>query len=217
MEPRKSRRRGQSSSHQLSGNNNQTPSKCPMYVNYYNKWMLLTDNNSAFLDKLFKVREKVKSSCQPLEAITTPQTPNLPVVETYKSPQLTSKKTRNRKFSKPAQKRCKRDPAVVRAGMKHKRPNPVNPGIKSAWSATALLTIGSVYHSVTGAAPSNVIEEQHNTSNFKQVPVGMDVFCDMLYLILFNYKHSLIRTMSNMQGRCYAESNDTAMWTCLLS
>ena len=154
--------------------------------------MMLTDDNNVYLDKIFKVREKkVKSSRQPLEATSTPQTPNLPSIDTFKSPPLKTKKKRGRKFSNPSQKRCKKDPAVLRAGTRHTRPNASIGGIKSAWSATYLLTAGSVYHAVTGAEPSNVIEERSNTSNFKQVPVGKDVFCDnMLYLILFNYKHS---------------------------
>ena len=54
--------------------------------------MLLTDINNAFLNKIFKVREKVKSSSQPLESIATPQTPNLPVIETIKSTQLKNQK-----------------------------------------------------------------------------------------------------------------------------
>ena len=33
----------------------------------------------------------------------------------------------------------------------------LNPGIKSAWTSTTLLTIESVYHAVTDTTPSNVI------------------------------------------------------------
>ena len=55
--------------------------------------MMLTDDNNVYLDKIFKVREKkVKSSRQPLEATSTPQTPNLPSIDTFKSPPLKTKK-----------------------------------------------------------------------------------------------------------------------------
>ena len=151
----------------------------------------LTDNNSAFLNKIFKIREKIKSTSQPIEAISTPQTHNLPVVETNKTPQIKNKKKRISIFGKPAQKRYKRGPAVVRAGMRDARPYPVNPGIKSAWAATTMLTIGSVYHAVIGTTPSNVIKEHNIISNSEQIFVGRyDVFCDMLCLILLIYQQT---------------------------
>ena len=136
-----------------------------------NGYCMLTENHNAFLDKVFKVREKTKSLCQPLEALAAPQTPNLPILETHKSPKLTNKKKRSRKFSKPAQKRCKRSPAVVRAGGRS-GPAVVNSGIKSAWSATALLTISSVYNAAI-TPPVNLIQDQQHTSNLETLPGGM--------------------------------------------
>lgn len=146
---------------------------------------MLTDNHNAFLDKVFKVQERTKSSCQPIETLAAPQTPNLPLVETKnKSPQLTNKKKRSRKFSKPAQKRCKRGllTAVVRAGERSGIPDTVNSGIKSAWSATALLTISSVYNAVATPPLSNAIQDQQHTSNLKALPVGIYMMCVLCFL-----------------------------------
>ena len=119
--------------------------------------MLLTDNNNAFLDKIFKVRQKTKSSRQPLEAIPAPQTPNLPVIESFKSPQLKNKKKRSRKFSNPSQKRCKRGTCKS--------------GIKSAWMATTLLTAASVYETITKPA-LKAFEPTHECLSFKGIPEG---------------------------------------------
>ena len=53
------------------------------------------------------------------------------------------------------------DRVNVRAQMKRKNPKTASPEIKSAWSATALLTLGSVYHTVTTpACESYEIEDE---------------------------------------------------------
>ena len=59
-------------------------------------------------------------------------------------------------------------PSVV---CKKKRVKPSSPKIKSAWSATALLAIESVYHAVTApACESFPMEEKVN--DFKGIPEG---------------------------------------------
>ena len=53
----------------------------------------------------------------------------------------------------------------VRAQTKHKNPKPVSPDIKSAWCATALLTLESVYHAVTTPACEAYAIEDESTIN----------------------------------------------------
>ena len=49
----------------------------------------------------------------------------------------------------------------VRARMRYNKPKPTSPNIKSVWSATTLLTVDSVYHTVTTPeCRSSVIKEE---------------------------------------------------------
>ena len=62
---------------------------------------------------------------------------------------------------------------TVRGGIRRKKPKTQEQHMKSAWAATALLTLQNVYAAVTAPTlKTNITEDAQNTSNFEDMPIG---------------------------------------------